>query len=62
MYENKINLVFIGIFNFLGFKLTSMHVLFHSYLPLPNFFGEVMHFGFLLKNKTCASLSLFYDD
>jgi hypothetical protein len=41
MYENKINLVFNGIFNFLGFKLTSMHVLFHSYLPLPNFFDPI---------------------
>ncbi len=50
MYENKINLIFIGILNFLGFKLTSMHVLFHSYLNLPNFFGQPMHFvNFLAK-------------
>jgi len=44
MFENKTNLVFIGIFNFLGLKSTSMQSLFHSYQPLSNFFGQVMHF------------------
>jgi hypothetical protein len=63
MYENKINLVFIGIFNLLGFKLTSMHVSFHSYLPLPNFFGQVMHFvnflGKFYKNIYEVLLNFF---
>ncbi len=44
MFENKTNLSFIGIFNFLGLKSTSMQSLFHSYQPSSNFFGQVMHF------------------
>ncbi len=63
MYENKINLVFIGIFNFLGSKLTSMHVFFLSYLPLPNVFAQVMHFviflGKLYKNTYEVPLNFF---
>jgi hypothetical protein len=31
-------------FSFLGFKPTSMQALFHFLQPLPNFFGQVMHF------------------
>jgi len=44
MFENQINLVFIGVFTFLDVKPTSMQILFHSWQLLPNFFGQVMHF------------------
>ncbi len=44
MFGNKTDLVFIGMFNFLGFKPISMQALFQSCQLSPNFFGEVMHF------------------
>jgi hypothetical protein len=44
MTKNITNLVFARVFSFLGLKLASMQVLFHSWQPLPNFFCQVMHF------------------
>jgi hypothetical protein len=44
MYENQINLVYIKMFIFLSLKLASIQTLFHSYRPLLDFFGQMMHF------------------
>jgi hypothetical protein len=40
----KIYLIFIKVFNFLGGKPKFTHVFSHFCLPLPNCFGQVMHF------------------
>jgi len=44
MNTKKNCLVFIGVFNFLLGGHESTHAFSHSCLPLPNFFGQVMHF------------------
>jgi hypothetical protein len=44
MFKNQTNFVFIKMFNFLGLKPGSMQIMFHFLQPLPNFFGQVMHF------------------
>jgi hypothetical protein len=44
MFKNQTNFVFTKVFNFLGFKLGSMQILFHFLQPLPNFFGQVIRF------------------
>jgi hypothetical protein len=44
MTKNITNLIFTEMFSFLGLKPTSMQALFHFWWPLPNLFGQVMHF------------------
>jgi hypothetical protein len=43
MYEIKTNLGFIGVFDFLSCKPTSMQSLLHSYWHVIYYFGQVMH-------------------
>jgi hypothetical protein len=43
---NRLNnhLVFIGVFNFFEGSFEYEQALFHSYLPFPKKFGQVIHF------------------
>ncbi len=43
--KNITNTVFTKVLKFLGLKLASMQALFHSWQPLIDLFGQVMHFG-----------------
>jgi hypothetical protein len=42
--SNNQYLDFSGVFSFLGHKLASTQAFSHSCLPIPNIFGQVMHF------------------
>jgi hypothetical protein len=44
IYEIQINLVYIKMFIFFSLKLASIQTLFHSYWPLLDVFGQMMHF------------------